>query len=131
MSTSSRTLEENKRLVLKFIGLLVDPATSHLARELMSPEYIQHNPNIASGREAIIAWTQSDQAARAREGMRPVGEPLLIAEGDKVMMMLTRELPHPTQPGQTYITQWFDLWRIQDGKLVEHWDGALLEPECA
>jgi predicted SnoaL-like aldol condensation-catalyzing enzyme len=60
--------------------------------------------------------------------MRPAPEPpLLIAEGDKVMMMLVRELPDPADPSRTYKSYWFDLWRVEDGKLAEHWDGALKE----
>jgi predicted SnoaL-like aldol condensation-catalyzing enzyme len=125
--TPQDQLEANKQVVLKCMALLVDSVTAPQAAQYMTASYIQHNPNIASGRQAIIDWTQSEQAARAREGMRVVGEPLLVAEGDKVVMMLCRELPHPTQPGKTYVTHWFDMWRIEDGKLAEHWDGALLE----
>jgi predicted SnoaL-like aldol condensation-catalyzing enzyme len=119
--------EANKKLVLEFMRRLVDPATSHQAAALMTESYIQHNPNIASGRQAIIDWTQGEQAQRARTAMRPVGKPFLVAEGDRVVMMLTRELPHPHKPGETYLSYWFDMWRIEDGRLAEHWDGAPLE----
>ena len=52
----------------------------------------------------------------------------VVAEGDLVMVATVRELPHPTTPSKTYTTTWFDMWRIQEGKADEHWDGATLPP---
>ena len=46
----------------------------------------------------------------------------LIAEGDLVILAFRRELPDPRSPGKTYTTTWFDMFRIEDGKIVEHWD---------
>lgn len=125
--TDQTTLENNKRKILQLMRLLVDPKTAHLAAPLMTESYIQHNPNIASGRKAIIEFTQSEMAQRARESMQPAGDPVLIAEGDFVVMMLPRDVPHPHKPGQTYRSYWFDMWRMEDGLIAEHWDGAPLE----
>jgi predicted SnoaL-like aldol condensation-catalyzing enzyme len=120
-------LEQNKQKVQELMRLLIDPRTAPQAAALMTESYIQHNPNIASGRNAIIEWTRSEQAQRARQGMQPVGEPFLLAEGDYVMMMLARELPHPHKPGETYRSYWFDMWRFENGLIAEHWDGAPIE----
>jgi predicted SnoaL-like aldol condensation-catalyzing enzyme len=35
---------------------------------------------------------------------------------------LRRELPDLEHEGQTYTTTWFDMFRVADGKIVEHWD---------
>jgi predicted SnoaL-like aldol condensation-catalyzing enzyme len=118
-------LAANKDLVLTMMSLLVDPDTSDEARQYLTEGYIQHNPNIASGADAIIAWTKTDQARHARETMRPSPEPpVLVAEGDKVVMVLARDVPDPDDPTKTYRSYWFDMWRVEDGKLAEHWDGA-------
>ena len=123
-------LQSHKELVLKVMGLLIHAETAEQARPFLTESYIQHNPNIASGADSIINWTSSAQAAKAREGMRPAqAPPVFVAEGDKVMMMLTRELPDPADPSKTYLSYWFDLWRVEDGKLAEHWDGAPKELE--
>lgn len=120
--------QANKALVLKMMSLLVNPETAEQVRPLLTEEYLQHNPNIASGVDSIIEFTRTPEAARARENMRPAPEPpVLIAEGDKVVMMLVRELPDPADPSRTYKSYWFDMWRVEDGKLAEHWDGALKE----
>jgi len=125
--TDQKTLEDNKNKIRELMRLLIDPATARQAERLMTPSYIQHNPNIASGREAIIQFTQTEAAQRARENMVPAGEPFLLAEGDYVVMMLPRRVPHPHKPGETYMSYWFDMWRLENGLIAEHWDGAPLE----
>ena len=125
--TDQKTLEDNKKKIRELMRLLIDPATARQAERLMTPSYIQHNPNIASGREAISQFTQTEAAQRARENMVPAGEPFLMAEGDYVVMMLPRRVPHPHKPGETYMSYWFDMWRLENGLIAEHWDGAPLE----
>jgi predicted SnoaL-like aldol condensation-catalyzing enzyme len=123
-------LAAHKDTVLTMMSLLTDPATSEQARAYLTETYIQHNPNIASGADAIIAWTKTEEARRARESMRPAPEPpVMVAEGDKVVMMISRDVPDPRDPGKTYRSYWFDMWRVEDGKLAEHWDGAPLSTE--
>jgi predicted SnoaL-like aldol condensation-catalyzing enzyme len=36
-----------------------------------------------------------------------------------------REMTEPKDPKKTYTTTWFDMFRIENGKLAEHWDPAL------
>ncbi len=50
----------------------------------------------------------------------------VVAEGDLVIVVTARTLPDPREPGKTYTTSWFDMWRIKDGKADEHWDAATL-----
>ena len=54
--------DQPKDIVLKMMSLLVDPSTSEQAREYLTESYVQHNPNIDSGADAIIEWTKTDQA---------------------------------------------------------------------
>ena len=116
------------KLVRKVMDLLLDPGTSEQARRYLTESYIQHNPNIASGADAIIEFTRSEEAERARTSMRPATDPpMFVVEGDRIVMVLPRDLPDPSDPSKTYRTYWFDMWRIEDGKLAEHWDGALKE----
>lgn len=48
----------------------------------------------------------------------------IIAEGDLVVISFAAKLPEPTDSTKTYTTTWFDMFRIENGKLAEHWDGA-------
>jgi predicted SnoaL-like aldol condensation-catalyzing enzyme len=47
----------------------------------------------------------------------------IVAEGDLVMLNFVQE--NKDSKGQPYKTTWFDVFRIQDGKIAEHWDSAL------
>jgi predicted SnoaL-like aldol condensation-catalyzing enzyme len=48
----------------------------------------------------------------------------IFAEGDMVIMAFVREFDNSNELGEEYTTTWFDLFRIVDGLMVEHWDGA-------
>jgi predicted SnoaL-like aldol condensation-catalyzing enzyme len=48
----------------------------------------------------------------------------VLAEGDLVNVVIARSYPDPNEPGKTYTTSWFDMWRFVDGKADEHWDAA-------
>ena len=48
----------------------------------------------------------------------------IVAENDMVVISFARELPDPKDHTKKYTTTWFDMFRIENGKLAEHWDGA-------
>jgi len=47
----------------------------------------------------------------------------LMAEGDHVTIAFARG--EKDAAGNTYYTTWFDMFRIEDGKIAEHWDPML------
>jgi predicted SnoaL-like aldol condensation-catalyzing enzyme len=48
----------------------------------------------------------------------------LVAEGEFVVLVTQREHPHPGREGLTYTTTWFDMYRIEGGRIVERWDAG-------
>jgi predicted SnoaL-like aldol condensation-catalyzing enzyme len=44
-----------------------------------------------------------------------------MAEGDRVMLLTSREQPDPVS-GLVKPVYVFNMFRVKDGKLVEHWD---------
>ena len=89
------------------------------------PTLIQHNPTFGNGVEAM-------KQAIARGGpprdIRPtVQGPItaLVADGDFVVIVYPHELTDPKDPSKKYTTAGFDMYRIQNGKVVEHWDAAM------
>ena len=86
-------------------------------------------------------WNHLDGAVRARRftgdvdyvrSSRPEREikdtldlPLihLMAESDYVTTAFVR--PEKDAEGETYYSTWFDLYRIENGKIAEHWDPML------
>lgn len=122
-------LNANKQVVYNLCKYLLGAGRWDMADKFITERYIQHNPNIPSGRAAIVAFGKSFAGTP-----RPVSEHLqvpvvaVLAEGDLVTVITRAELPDPRSPGKTYTTAWFDMWRIKDGKADEHWDGATLMP---
>lgn len=48
----------------------------------------------------------------------------MVAEGDLVLQVLEEERSDPNNPGSIYKVAWFDLFRVANGRLIEHWDAA-------
>ena len=45
-----------------------------------------------------------------------------------VVVSLVSELHDPADSSKKYTTTWFDMFRIENGKIVEHWDSAARLP---
>ncbi len=111
---------ENKALVAAFIddvflGGNVANAGDYIVTE--SGAYHQHNPLVPDGLEALGAAFVA--LAEAGQGFRFSKMHMIVAEGDFVFTMTEGSTgPAPTA--------FFDLWRVADGKIVEHWD--VIEP---
>lgn len=110
----------NKKLVYDFWINVFQTMDMEKAPEYMAENYIQHNPNVATGRAAFMGFfSQFEQQPVKTEIDNLVN---MVAEGDMVVLAFKRELPDPQNPGNTYTTTWFDMFRIENGKIAEHWD---------
>lgn len=121
-------LHANKQVVYRIIRDLLEAGRWDTADQLLSEEYIQHNPNAASGREAVVNYFTEVLKVEPEPVPEKLSTPItaVTAEGDLVVVAYPREVEDPDHPDGRYTTTWFDMWRIVDGKAVEHWDPALL-----
>ncbi|MCC4599117.1 nuclear transport factor 2 family protein [Xanthomonas melonis] len=112
----------NKRLVYDFWRIVFEAGQVQEAPKYMDKNYIQHNPNVANGRDAFIAFLTAFVPPSPVQ--RRVQLPLvaITADRDLVTLVSVRTLPDPRHPGQTYTTTWFDMFRIEKGLIKEHWD---------
>jgi len=117
-------LAANKRLVYDFWREVFEAAHMDLAEKYMAETYIQHNPNVATGRAAFVEFFTKVKKPKAIEAR--VAAPLvsITAEGNLVVLAFARENPDPKDASKKYTTTWFDMFRLEDGKIVEHWDPA-------
>lgn len=112
---------ENKALVLGFVRDVLGGAAPERATDYMDPDvYMQHNPNIADGLDGLMAAVE---AFAAQGQVITKFEPqIVVAEGNFVFVA-----SDAVMGGDPWA--FFDLWRVEDGKIVEHWDVVSPIPE--
>ena len=110
----------NKKLVYDFWREVFVGRDMSKAEVYLAESYIQHNPNVPTGRAPFVAFFGS----RPSQPAKPAIDDLvaIVGDGDLVTLALRRELPDPSKPGSTYTTTWFDMFRVESGKIAEHWD---------
>jgi predicted SnoaL-like aldol condensation-catalyzing enzyme len=111
-------LERNKQTVVEFYELAFNGKQPEQAVEkYVGKEYIQHNPQAPDGPEAFIGFVKAFPEASV--DIRRV-----VAEGD---MVVTHSLLKFTPDDRGTVAA--DLFRLEDGKVVEHWDVLQSFPE--
>jgi predicted SnoaL-like aldol condensation-catalyzing enzyme len=121
-------LAANKKLVFDMWRAIIQGAHTELAAKYFRKDYIQHNPNVATGRDAMIAYMKSTRPVRPIDPKITFPVVAIMAEGDKVLVATVSYTPDPTAPGTKYAGTHFDLFRIQGGKIAEHWDSVAKDP---
>lgn len=126
LASPNPQLAANKRLVYDMYRAIVQGGHAEMVEQYFTPEYLQHNPNVASGRDALAAFLRGSRPARPIAPTITLPILNIVAERDIVMVMSQR--PMKDAQGQSYVTTWFDTYRIVGGKIAEHWDPALKDP---
>ena len=121
------TPQDNKQTAMAFYDLMFNECRPAEAIERYAgDEYIQHNPEVADGKQAFIDYFE--QMAREYPGKR-VEFKRVLADGDFVVVHAHAKMnpADPTDRG----TAVMDIFRLENGKVVEHWDVAQPVPEKA
>jgi len=116
-------LAANKRLVYDMYRIVLQGGRWERAREFIAEGYIQHNPNAAQGLAGLVDYVRASRPVREISDTLDLPLVHLMAEGDYVTTTFVR--PEKDAAGETYYSSWFDLYRIEDGKIAEHWDPML------
>ncbi len=106
--------EENRQLVNKFVqSVLIENRIKELP-DYVANSYIEHNPNMEDGLSALqnhlsAQGTDSNVLVQYQKTHR------ILAEGDFVLSICEDHL-------NGVHTSFYDLFRIEEGKIAEHWD---------
>ena len=123
--------EANRTLVLEFYAQLdraeaagqLRARVSEIAAKYIAPDYIQHSEMFArfgSGREGFIRALEQAPAMPPDPASKPATVVTVMAEGDRVMLLTSRDVVSPD--GHKRPIYIFNMFRIHDGQLAEHWD---------
>jgi predicted SnoaL-like aldol condensation-catalyzing enzyme len=124
-------LHRNKQATLHIMRELLQCGQWDRAGEWLTDQYIQHNPNAASGLDGVIFFFTQVMGVEANMDCDELTTEIVavMAEDDYVTVLWPRTYENPNKPGEFYSTSWFDTWRFVDGKADEHWDPAMINPQ--
>jgi predicted ester cyclase len=121
-------LEDNKALVRRFIHEGVIAGNLAVIDELCSPECINHSavPEARIGTEGLKRVVGFSRAAMPDQRWT---REMVVAEGDLVVIHGIREATWqaerfrgvPTPKGKAVAVELVHIFRVRDGKIVEHW----------
>lgn len=124
LASADARVAANKRVVYDFWREVFEGGHMELADKYMAQSYIQHNPNVATGRAAFIEAFSKRVKPQPIEAKVKAPLVSIVAEGDLVILSFVREGVDSKDPSRKYTTTWFDMFRIESGKIAEHWDAA-------
>jgi predicted SnoaL-like aldol condensation-catalyzing enzyme len=106
--------EANKALVRAFVDeILVNGEMQKLAGYFQGDQYIQHNPHIEDGLTGLGAALEG----MAKQGITMKYDRIHKVLGDGDFVLVVSEGSFAGQQSSFY-----DLFRVADGKIAEHWD---------
>jgi predicted SnoaL-like aldol condensation-catalyzing enzyme len=124
LASPDARLAANKRLVYDFWREVFEAGHMELAEKYMAEGYIQHNPNVPTGRAAFVDFFSKNVSPGAIQARVKAPLVAILADGDLVVLVFAREVPDPKDASKRYTTTWFDMFRVEGGKIAEHWDPA-------
>lgn len=115
--------ETNNKIVIDFYDKALNQKDFKAAAKYFGPHYIQHNPSAPDGIEGLkgLVTFLKEKFPNSRSEIKRAW-----AEGDYVILHV-HSVREPGQRGRAIV----DIFRLENGKIVEHWDVIQDIPEKA
>jgi predicted SnoaL-like aldol condensation-catalyzing enzyme len=113
-SAYAADLEANKKIVVDFYEKGLNQKDYDAAATYFGPRYVQHNPGAANGPEGFkrLVGFLKEKFPNSHSEIKRV-----IAEGDLVVLHVHSKRS-PEERGRAIV----DIFKVENGKIVEHWD---------
>jgi len=120
ISWADETLtERNKAIVRDFYTTVLIGRDIDAAPRFLRPDYIQHNPQVPTGLKGFMETFRERFAQKLPADYK---RELLNVIGDKDMVVVYVRQTWTGRDGQHHQALGFDMFRVQDGMIAEHWD---------
>ena len=122
-ATDAATQEANKKTVLEFYEMGLNRKDFDAAAKFIGPRYVQHNPTAPDGPEGFKAFLNflREKFPDSHSEIKRV-----FADGDYVILHV-HSVREKGSRGRAIV----DIFKLEDGKIVEHWDVVQEIPEKA
>ena len=112
-------IARSKSIVREFYTTVLINRDVDAAPRFLRPDYIQHNPNVPTGLNGFMdifraRFAQPLPGDYKRELLN------IVAENDLVIIYVRQT--STSRDGKHHQALGFDMFRVQDGKIAEHWD---------
>lgn len=115
--------EANRRIVLEFYDRFFNRHETEEAARVVAPDYRQHNPRVPDGRAPFVNFFSSFFRQNPHYNVRIVRS---ATDGDLVYLHV-----HARRSTDDLGSAVVDIFRVRDGKIVEHWDVIQPVPQSA
>jgi len=111
--------ERNKALVRNFYTTVLIERNVDAAPRFLRTDYIQHNPQVPTGLKGFMDTFRERFAQKLPSDYK---RELLNVVGDNDMVVVYVRQTWTGRDGQHHQALGFDMFRVQDGMIAEHWD---------
>jgi predicted SnoaL-like aldol condensation-catalyzing enzyme len=113
---------KNLNMVLNWWREVLRARHVELADKYQAEDYIQHDPNVPTGRAAFLKFVGGFGPPHPIPATLSPAPVVRGAKGDFVWLIFEHEAKDPRDPSKTFRFDTFEIIRIQNGKVQEHWD---------
>jgi predicted SnoaL-like aldol condensation-catalyzing enzyme len=120
-AADAKQMEENKKTVAAFYDAVLNRKDFDAASKYLGNRYTQHNPGAADGPEGLKGFVAflKDKFPNNRSEIKRI-----FADGDYVIVHV-HAVREPGTRGNAIV----DIFKLENGKVVEHWDVVQPIPE--
>lgn len=111
--------ERNKSVVRDFYTTVLIGRNVDAAPRFVRQDYIQHNPQVPTGLNGFMDTFRERFAQKLPSDYK---RELLNVIGDKDLVVIYMRQTWTGRDGQHHQALGFDMFRVQDGMIAEHWD---------